>query len=389
MRAKLILAVEAFLMASLALGACTIPIFSTSGYAVHLFHPEAGAIYPLGAAIRLASSVQYNASLPAARQITFYANGRQVASTSTLEVDSSSENASAVGSASWTPPAVGEYLVQSMVTMTSGRIAVSTANRVCVSDITSSDFWEGGAGYTGPCPLPPAPAFTVTNSAVSMSASASPDSLSFEGFPRTVSCPPSVTFTAHVRDLAGRVAVVEVSYDALDPSGLGGGGNVTLNEAGGPPLPDRIFSGSPSGAALEGALSGNLVDSSGNSISGNLEWSAAAFDRSGAVLARVGPYDIPASPCGGLGLTPHVIQPLPTETPTDTATPTETFTPSPTAVVCAEGETLIPALGNHCYYNTSTPKPKSPGPAACSSYGNPSACTTHGCKWDKVSSTCN
>ena len=143
----------------------------------------------------------------------------------------------------------------------------------------------------------------------------------------------------------------------------------------------------PTELELEAVLSGNLVDGSGNSISGNLEWAARAFDRTGTVLAAVGNYDIPAWPCGYATPVPHVVLPLPTDTSTATARSTATFTPTP--INCPKGTMLIPSLGNGCYYVTRTPKPRGTVAAACSSYHNPSACTSNGCSWDKGTSTCH
>ena len=389
MKSKMILAVEALLVSSLVLGACVLPTIGASGYLVNLTSPETGAIYPLGTAVTLRGSLQNAASLPNATQFTFWANGTQVGQTTTLDVAIVGGNAFATGRFTWTPPAVGEYLVQTQATMSSSRIAISSAHRICVLDLTLPFTWAGGSGYTGPCPLPPPPAITPSDTTVSMSASAEPASILFEGVPRLASCPPSVTFTAHLHDPAGRVGLVLVAYNGLDPSGVGGGDTLALNETSALGLPDRIFSGSPSERLLEAILSGNLVDSADNSIAGTLDWEARAFDRTGAVLATVGPNEIPAAPCGVTLPTPHVIQPFPTDTSTATATATATSTFTPTPVNCPKGTMLIPSLGNGCYFVTRTPKPRGTVAAACSSYHNPSACTSNGCGWDKGTSTCH
>ncbi len=88
------------------------------------------------------------------------------------------------------------------------------------------------------------------------------------------------------------------------------------------------------------------------------------------------------SPTPSVRLTPHVIQPFPTDTPapTDTATPT--------AVNCPKGTANTPSLGPRCYYVTRTPKPQGTVAAACFTYHSPSVCTSNGCSWDKGSSTC-
>jgi hypothetical protein len=99
---------------------------------------------------------------------------------------------------------------------------------------------------------------------------------------------------------------------------------------------------------------------------------------------RAGPVPPPPPPPAGsatpIQLTPHVVQPLPTDTPTATLTST--------AVYCPKGTILIPSLGK-CYYATRTPKPQGTAAPACASYKNPSACTLNGCSWDKVPSTCH
>ncbi len=390
MKPKLFLTVAAFLAASLVLGACTLPLFGTSGYNIILSNPAAGAVYPVGAAITLRGGVNYSATLPAVAQLTFWASGTQVGSTRDLHLSTTdSGDSNAFGSYSWTPSAPGEYLIQAMATMGSGRIAISTTHRICVVDIALPATWAGGSGYTGPCPLPPPPALHLSDTSFSMTASASPSSISFEGVPPLANCPPEVSFTADLHDPSGRAALVEVAYDAVDPSGAGGGDTLVLNPTSAAPIPYEVFTGSVPEPELEAALSGNLVDGSGNSISGNLEWTAKAFDRSGAVLATVGPNDIPASPCAGnLGLTPHVIQPIAPDTPTPTDTPTATATATP-AANCPKGTMNIPSLGNGCYYVTRTPKPKGTVAAACFTYHNPSACTSNGCSWDKGTSTCH
>jgi hypothetical protein len=383
MKSRLILVVEALLVSSLVLGACTLPTFGTNGYFINLPSPEAGAIYPLGTAVTLRGSLQYAASLPNATQFTFWANGTQVGHATEIDVPITSGTAFAAGTFSWTPPAAGEYLVQAQATMSSGWIAISAAHRICVLDMTLPAAWAGGSGYTGPCPLPPPPAFTPSDTTVSMTASAAPASILFEGIPRLASCPPSVSFTALLHDPAGRAGLVIVSYDALHPTGAGGGSNLVLNETSAPALLDRTFSGSIPEVALESVLSGNLQDSSGNSTSGNLEWTAKAFDRTGAVLGTVGPNDIPASPCtGAIGPTPHIVQPLPTDTFAATATSTATATFTPTAINCPKGTILIPSLGK-CYYATRTPKPKQPAGLDCSTISSQSVCTSSGCSWTK------
>lgn len=103
-------------------------------------------------------------------------------------------------------------------------------------------------------------------------------------------------------------------------------------------------------------------------------------------LAVVAPRQLaPLASTTPIRLTPHVVQPF----PTDTFTPSSTATLTPTPVYCPKGTMLIPSLGNGCYYVTRTPKPQGTVVAACFTYKNASACTTNGCSWDKGSSTCH
>ena len=329
MKSRIVLLVEVLLLASLLLSACTLPTsgpFETSGYIASVDDPAPGAVYGLGAQVYLNGEVFYASSQPAATSLTFWANGRQVGGALTaLEVYGlGGGQTETLGHQSWTPPSPGQYQIQVQAQMANGRQAISNPVQICVLDFAFPSLppgevgdADGAGGYTGPCPLPLA--VSLTNNNVSIMGQATPASLVYINLNDTCTVDPTVTFQATANDLGHRIALVIVILHAG-----GTPDSIVLNETSGSslPIPIRTF------AAVYHAnnLLVNLVDASGNSISGDLVWDMHAFASDGTLLASVGPNSIPATPC--TAGEPEIIGPTATPTlgvlhilPSATATP--------------------------------------------------------------------
>ena len=328
MKSRSLLSGVALLLASSLLGACSLPTFGTSGYTSKIIYPPSGGVFSLGAEINLDGGTDYGVSQPPVTSLTFWGNGvRLGAPVSSLDTSTYDTNTQALGTQHWTPPSAGEYQVQVQATMSDGRISISAPVRICVLDFVlphldlGSD--SGSGGYTGPCPLPPAPALSPQSNIVSIVGQATPASLVFSNTTITPVCQPSVTptitFQASANDLGSHIALVTAIYDVSVPGVGGGTESIVLNESSGLTPPTRTFSGTTPN--LEGILA-NLQDASGNPISGDLVWTINAYGRDGALLASDGSHTIPAAPAlcsGSPTVMPHVIQPF----PTDTATPND------------------------------------------------------------------
>ncbi len=490
---------------SLLIPACVIPTNTNpAGYTAQLTAPNPGTVLFAGQSVLLNGNVTAPSGGSSFTSLSFYANGASIGSTTSITIDTEPDAIYGAGHTNWTAPSTpGEYQLQVMANLGNGRIVASNQVRVCVLYVTFQGIGNDASnpiepyGYSGPCPPPTPPAFSITNHFVSIAAHASPDSLGFEaraGCPNSVPTP-TITFTANVQDISDRAAFVIVNYALSTPSGtVGDQGPLILNQTSGS-LPDRTFTGTT--ADLTPLLQGDSVDSSGNSIPGTITWTASAYDNSGALLATVGPYTISANPCVPLAVPPsHVIQPVPTETtaPGITINKAQAY-PSPiyygdacpnlaaltfsAALTFPQGANLkqvqvfahaninssaggdignllIPLLPNgtwdastggqnftgtvaltHAYQDSNNhfdpgslggdtgslhwyvvvsgrnselnqsaeqiislapcpkyAKPTSPPSSGssgnvCSGYTNPSACTTNGCSWDKLTSTCH
>jgi hypothetical protein len=255
----------------------------------------------------------------------------------------------------WTPPGPGEYFLQVSSFRSPGGVTISAPVRVCVLDFDFSTlgFPNEVSEYTGPCPPPvPAPSTDI----VSMVATASPASLAyyFSGCPSAVTAP-TLSFQADVVDTGNRVVFVTVQLNINDPSGGFVPDGIFLNQTSTLPSGNRMFTGSVNVERI-GPLS---LDFAGGS--GSVDWTAQAWDAAGNVLATDGPHNIPISPCVP-GVPAPLIAPL-------------TSTPLPIIIRPAEP----------------TKKPHGGGAAGggCSSYSDPSGCTTNGCSWNKLTSTCH
>jgi hypothetical protein len=310
------------LLIGLLLGACSLPTFGTSGYTSKIIYPPSGGIFSLGSEINVIGGTDYGVSQPPVTSLTFWGNGMRLgAPVSSLETTPYGTNAQTIGRQSWTPPSAGEYQVQVQATISDGRISISPPVRICVLDFVlphldlGSD--SGSGGYTGPCHLPPAPAFSPQSNTVSIVGQATPASLVFSNT-NPICAPsvsPTITFQASANDLGSRIALVTAIYDVSVPGVGGGTESIVLNQSSGLTPPTRTFSGTTPN--IEGILA-NLQDASGNAISGDLVWTIHAYGRDGALLASDGPHTIPAAPAictGSPTVMPHVIQPFPTDTP--------------------------------------------------------------------------
>ena len=321
MKSRSLLLGVALLLASSLLGACTLPTFGTSGYTSKIDYPWSGGVFSLGEEIILHGGIVYGVRQPAVTSLTFWGNGvRLGGAVSTLVTSYYDTNAQVLGSQHWTPSSAGEYQVQVQATMSNGRISISAPVRICVLDFVlpqlASVSDSGSGGYTGPCPLPPAPAFSPQSNIVSIVGQATPASLVFSNTnPNcSASVPPAITFQASANDLGSRIALVTAIYQVSVPEGTSTE-SIVLNVSSGLTPPTRTFTGTT--LDLDGIL-GNLQDASGNAISGDLVWTINAYGRDGALLASDGPHTIPAAPAlcnGSPTLVPHVIQPFPTDTP--------------------------------------------------------------------------
>jgi hypothetical protein len=127
-------------------------------------------------------------------------------------------------------------------------------------------------------------------------------------------------------------------------------------------------------------LDSNLLTFFGN-IGGDVTWTAQALGRDGSILATDGPHTIPASPC----------VPAPLSAPLTLAAPTVTLTATPASAADCPSGTYFADVTHKCI-PIAIPTAGKQGngeSGSCSSYQNASACTTNGCSWDKIKSTCH
>jgi hypothetical protein len=311
---------------SLILGACSLPVHNLPNLEVHVTLPYGGALVSLGPiTISAVAHSLDDVGDTGVTNFVFYASGRDIGHVSPPSVASSGIGATFV----WTPPAAGEYLLQSEA-QTSGGSAVSNTVRICVVDVAFSDVIDPhslGYGFDGPCEVPAAGTGSGT---IGMTARAIPDGgLAYnddlrpnpadENNPIKIenACVPAVTsptlnFEARLTDPGDQVAFVNVEitpttgassvWPTLGPLALAHTADSSTYE--------KIFTG---GGLL--FLDSDLAQAFLGNI-GTLEWTARAFSRTGAVLVTDGPHSILAAPCVPVATSIMPIVVAPTETPT-------------------------------------------------------------------------
>jgi hypothetical protein len=327
-------------------------------------------------------------------RLDFYADGVWFGGAAGSDLYTSSIPGNVDAEAYWTPPAVGEYMLQASA-IRRGGLVVSGPTRVCAVDFAIDPGVEQAAhGYEGPCPIPPRDA-EARPGAVTLAADATPTAFSYPPNGAVpAGCTPSVniTFQATLVDPPEDVAFVAVfislpagpATEAAFRSYASWDSTVILTQIGAYPGSTRIFSGS--------ADPGPTFDFFG-ALGGTITWTAKAIGRDGSILVTDGPHTIPATECAPSTplLLPFTPAPA-TETLVPTLTPTLTGTPAtltPSAANCPAGTYYAPS-SNTCVKIAIPPTAKpTKKPPACKKYSDASSCTSNGCNWDKGTNTCH
>lgn len=383
------------------MGACTFPVTTNAEWTINFgLSGGEGYVIPLGETVSLSSNGTSSAG--SVSRVLFWEDGRLIGSSrNTQSGDSFSARID------WTPTRTGEITLQAAVQRGS-TFGYSETITVCVLP------FERGPGlhpeialvrYDGDCTIPERSS-TATSGILSMSASASPDNLSYVAietdYEETLCTHTSpLTFNATVTDAPDDVVLVTVTFE-IAPS-FGGHINseytLILNHIGDEAPSIKLYSmtydayihlrwslQSPPPLAISGP--------------GEITWTARAFGRDGETLLEDGPHAIPVNPvnCDG---TPYEMaastaEPLPTSTPTLIPIPTPTliqvtFTPA-SQLDCPPAH-YYSDITHKCYavaIPTATPKnggDDNSGPN-CSQYTSQNACVAAGCTYNMNKKSC-
>lgn len=356
------------------IGACvfSFPERHTRDSNVRIFHPQTGLVIPL-AEITVSARVFHDGLEVAG--IEFFANGEsigEVAPRASSEADYWSH-----GEIAWTPPELGEYMLQAQADMLEGADVTSEPVRVCVIgfEIEPGTYGEI-TGYEGPCDVPRSVRRGPGSGPITLAARAEPDVVIYnEHYESPLDCPevanPSLAFVATVEDPPDDVLFVVVYYSMTHrPASPSAGESrshplvLTFTRLIEPST--EIYAGQTE--PLDITL-GNFFGGDGGTIS----WIARAISRDGRILQEVGPYTIEAMPvCPG---TTPLILPIP-------ATATATLEPS--EANCPPGTYYAPVTNQCIAIEIKSPRPDQ----KCSDFGTLSSCTAAGCTWDGQSQSC-
>jgi hypothetical protein len=431
-----------FCMLSLLINACTpsgIPVVvppvaqSNAEVSISVVTPGNGELFVVGNPRRIA--LQGHAPTTSATSTinsrAFLANGVPVGT-----------NPTALGyddfEASWSPSTPGEYFVQAKVTLADGSIAISEPHRICVMPIYSWVDVYGGDGYLGPCQTSTDNPSIGTNVNLTISVVVAPNTVSYSPL-----CPshPSVTFIATVNDPEDWAGFTSVSFEDFSHHFHTHYLNWVTTRAGN----QKEYRGTVQ-------LDEDLFTRVPQILSQLISWAVHPFARNGQVIGQArGWITVQPIQCSQPhpGIDPPTLTPipeplktLPSVTPTSTPIEPPTFTLNKnafcrkgpdmtfsdvTAVTAGETVDILNVSEDgfwyfiywkkfdaKCWVATGTgdvngdvtgikvlvgpplpvPKPDEPIlpkpvlPPACTSYADASSCTTHGCSWDKPTSTC-
>jgi len=335
-----------------------------------IYDPPDGSVVQVGDSVSLEGHAYSYIDSRDISHLLFFASGISLGEAPTLVHDTADAHRT-TGSLDWTPTSTGEYSLQIMA-VKAGSSFMSNAVRVCVIDflIDPGSRYAAAFGYDGPCMIPDRDTSAIPGTLI-LTASATPDHLEYDAA-YGYACPdPTLSFTATTTDPHEDVAFVTVALNFTIGPGTGPDMTFILTPTSTSPSDRTLFSGSVT------YLYGNLVTRFG-STGGNVTWTAQALGRDGSILATDGPYTIPANPCTPVPLNSAFTLPAPTTTPAS-------------AVDCPSG-TYFADVTHKCIPIAIPTKGKQGGNGAstsCSSYQGASACTTNGCSWDKITSTCH
>jgi len=310
--------------------------------------------------------------------MTFWANGRQVGTTSDLNATFNGDAGIFALAGSVDSSGAGEYLLQVQALLTGVSTLISEAHPFAFS-ISTCPALTWVPPDTMALPAAAVARRQPIQPRFSMTASASPTR-----FLPAPTAGPDTQLPPAVHHLLGRAAGSQPPCCVRVGRVRCGG---SLGAAAAPPWcctrhpAPRLRPGLHRISRLLSLLvQGNLQDDAGNAVPGNLVWTARALDRTGAELGSVGPNTIPANPCAPAP-PPRLVQPLPAEpaTSTSTVTPTATPTPTVTPAICQRGRCSI---SPRTIASMPLAAETSPG-RQLRDYGNPSACTSNGCSWIK------
>jgi hypothetical protein len=321
------------IVGSVLLSGCVLAERSTPTLRVLMSNPPGYAVAGLGETVVLTADTYGSRVVPS---IVFIADGLVVGEVASPRSWGDGYSADV----SWVPAAAGEYQVQALAGP-----AISPAIRICVIDfaipISDSDWHIDPYGYTGPCPIPAAAAGGVPG-AISMGTRASPESIIYSTVSETgETCAgtDAIAFQATVNDPPLNVGLVIVDVSVYGSAGGRYPGEtlsetvvLTPHSTSNPAI--TIHEGS-AGSALHTYFVARFL----GDAPGEIEWTARALDRSGAVLLTDGPHTIPAEPCRTVPL----IAPF---SPTQAPTATLTATPA-SEKDCPPGTYFAPAT-NRC-----------------------------------------
>lgn len=426
---------------SLIIEACTMPsahplvpptaLFNYEGV-VGLQRPLNGTIYRIEDGSILFDAVASTISSASINEITFLVNSASIG-TPTYASDFHY-------SRHWTPPHPGEYYIQGRVVFNDGTIAISPPARICVmSSLANRIEFDSGGGYLGSCEIPTRIPNAATSGNIHIATNiAAPNSISFSTNP---ACPQSnmrFSIITRVDDPQDKVVFARVILYLFSGND---GNNFFLNWVTTRPVNQKEYRFVIYLSPAQWAEVPNGV----------LRWNIELFGRDGQRLYPTGVSEgaIPVQriECSQQRLetapsdTPAPLEIIPSETPTPMLVTPPTFTlkknafcrkgpdmsfSDVTAVTAGETVDILNVSEDGFWYfiywkkfdakcwvatgtgdvngdvtglkvligpTLSAPEPVLTDvpvvPPGCSSYGDASSCTTHGCSWDKPTSSCH
>lgn len=358
------------------LASCTFPVTTSDDFDIHFGRPATGDVIMLGESMELLANGS-SASGDVTR-VLYFANG------SLVGTRPNSYGSSIVADYSWTPAEAGLYTLQ-LAAQRRGATAYSHTVQVCVLPFQiapdhPSDTYAHG--YNGDCTIPDRSGSAAPGDPT-MDASANPTTLTY--IPDYFDlCPDEtrvVAFNVTVTDPPDSVvfAAIALQVDPALASRINSETTLALTQTDAAPPNTKTFSGT---LDMHIFLARSLTESATSTgESGNLNWTARAFGRDGAILIESGPFSIPAEPvnCSGESLLPS-LEPIIVVPPAATATPAS-------AQDCPPG-TYFAEITHKCIPVQIQPT-KSGGGSACSGITSDTVCNaTSGCSFDYNAKKC-
>ena len=311
---KVIFHIGFVLVFGLSVGGCTFPVTESDDFDIHFVRPGNGDVIMVGESFQLAARGSSTAG--EVSRILYFANGVLIGE----ELDRIA-GTNILADHMWTPTEPGQYTLQ-LAAQRGSEYAYSSTVNVCVLPFQIAPghpFDIYAHGYEGDCVIPERASSVLSGEPTTETASASPDPLTY--VPTIYyedSCGDEtrfVNFKFYVNDPSDDIvfAAIAISMNPAYFGRISGETTLALTNIGTRAPNTKMFAGGMNlHIFLERSFS---IPETGEGESGELEWSARGFSRSGEILLEAGPFIIPVTPVscdGSLPIIPIVTFPVPT-----------------------------------------------------------------------------